>query len=839
MPNTVYSDIFRTIISKDNRYNLDIFDKLAQSVLKDGMRDIALAMVEGITDWEYQFILIPDNEEFKTSPNSKYMGKAILLGESLRKILGPLYASDLPEKKPEGVGPCDLSEIDLAGWCKLIHFRFLNEQNIGQFLIGENKYSLDHFMSLIMHVNVLRNEISHENENTIRKYQNEKNTRRVFSDLLRRTEKSEECVKTSLHNGEKIAEILLHLKDQIQSFSDMFDLSIQKHPIDKNGTDSYPVEYLYGFDRVYLAYPTCLNRNYLRFITGELNPLMIRGRSNLAVDEGTVEYLADLSMSVVEKQAEEAKRFCKALDNDLKETLSMVRLPADEDIPLHYTERFLKQLKASKESICVITDDDYLCREILSLPDNIVVVCVENITQVRPYYITEKENPELNASDYVQRNKAIIPAQRSMVYYGSPANDVQYTLKECIGSGGEGNIYRTDIGRECFKIYHEEKLTAKRQEKIRKMLSIQELKQEKKVCWPKEAIYESSSRHLLVGFSMPDVAAVADSDVVTLEELVLSLQNGDTFEWGWNRKDLLNLCMDIVELLIHLHKVQVLVGDLNPKNILVDRKGEVFFIDADSYQIEDYLCTVGIPEYTSPRLWEKECNYSEMKRTIEDESFALARLLYYILFLGDSPYDLNDNTIDMENLKDCILHKKFRLGASIDTEDYIWLNCSEGVKQCFMRTFYSEDGVDHPQDYPDNRQWLNALYEMSQIIDAGELSNELRPSDAIREKGEAWEEKTCRRCGKTYSVAHQKEEELCPECRGLRDHNLTIILRVRCSVCGKLFTTSPWDLLEVKQISDTEEIICPDCAQEEKEDVDWEQLLKGISENYKKARNEE
>lgn len=835
MVHTVNAEIFRQIITKDNRNNLDVFDKLAQNVLKDGMRRTVLAMTDGMPDWEYQMILRPDSREFSEDPTAKYNGRAIYMAVHLKQILGGRFATELPAEKPEGIRDCDLSLIDLAGWCKLIRFRFLNEENRNKFILSGDKHSADSFMSLVTHINNLRNDISHENESTIRKYQNERMAKKVFSDLITRAERSVESVKENMRNGEALSNVLLELTEEIREFSEMFALSLNRCPIDKKSTDLYPAEYLYGFDRVCYAYPSCRNRNYYRFLTGELNPLMIRGRSNLAVDSGTLDYLSELSLSAEERQAAEVKRVFQAMDNDLKDTLSLIRLSEPSAVPIHYTDSFFAQLQNSEDSICVITDDAYLAKEIAELPENIVAVNVADPSHVTPFVKKEEERGPVPAPKEEVRRKAVLPAKNSVVCYGNPKEGLQYTLKEQIGSGGEGNIYRTDIGRECFKIYHEEKLTRKRQEKVQRMLQFSGLMEEKRVCWPTEAIYEASSRHMLVGFSMPDVHTVAKSETVTLEEMILSFRSGDLLGWNWKRKDLLNLCMEITEVLTNLHHEGILVGDLNPGNILVDREGEVFFIDTDSYQFEEYLCPVGIPEYTSPALWEKECSYGENPRTLSDEHFAMARLFYYILFLGDSPFLFRKDRIDMSALKDAILHKRFRYGNSEPEEDFIWLNLTPKMKESFRMTFYQEEGIDDPRRYPGDVDWLNRLFEMSQRIDEGILSNELEPSDAILEEGEQWTEKSCVRCGTHYPAAHHKDETLCPSCRNLRRHNETIILKVRCSKCKEIFTTSPWELLEVRHITDTEEILCPDCEEASSGAPlpDLTQILEKVADNYK------
>ena len=50
----------------------------------------------------------------------------------------------------------------------------------------------------------------------------------------------------------------------------------------------------------------------------------------------------------------------------------------------------------------------------------------------------------------------------------------------------------------------------------------------------------------------------------------------------WNRENLITLCINIVEKINTLHKLNILLGDINPNNILVDKNANIYFIDTDS-----------------------------------------------------------------------------------------------------------------------------------------------------------------------------------------------------------------------------------------------------------------
>jgi len=67
---------------------------------------------------------------------------------------------------------------------------------------------------------------------------------------------------------------------------------------------------------------------------------------------------------------------------------------------------------------------------------------------------------------------------------------------------------------------------------------------------------------------------------------------------NWTRKDLVVLCLSLIESFQSVHSVNALVGDVSPNNVLVSDDASAVLIDSDSFQIEGYLSHV----YTSGYL---------------------------------------------------------------------------------------------------------------------------------------------------------------------------------------------------------------------------------------------
>ena len=57
---------------------------------------------------------------------------------------------------------------------------------------------------------------------------------------------------------------------------------------------------------------------------------------------------------------------------------------------------------------------------------------------------------------------------------------------------------------------------------------------------------------------------------------------------NWKKRDTVELCITILEKIKYLHDRNIVMGDINPANILVVSPKEVYFVDTDSYQVEDF-----------------------------------------------------------------------------------------------------------------------------------------------------------------------------------------------------------------------------------------------------------
>lgn len=153
-----------------------------------------------------------------------------------------------------------------------------------------------------------------------------------------------------------------------------------------------------------------------------------------------------------------------------------------------------------------------------------------------------------------------------------------------LGSGGEGTIYRTNTSF-IAKIYKKECCTEYRFEKLDKMISAK-LEYEG-ICFPREILYNKYGQP--VGYLMPEARGYSIQSSIFRKALFIKKLP------GWKKEDLVQCAITILFQIKYLHDNNILIGDINPNNILVVSPTEVYLVDTDSFQIDDLPCQVGFP----------------------------------------------------------------------------------------------------------------------------------------------------------------------------------------------------------------------------------------------------
>ena len=253
--------------------------------------------------------------------------------------------------------------------------------------------------------------------------------------------------------------------------------------------------------------------------------------------------------------------------------------------------------------------------------------------------------------------------------------------KNWIGRGGEANVfkYRKD---KAVKIFKEQ--DAEKEIKLRLLLP---LELDRAFCKPEKLLYRKDSG--IAGYVMPFKTGK------TLAESIFQPMEFTRLYPRWTRLELVDMALRFLEAISDLHSKGILIGDLNSSNILIGATPEdVTFIDMDSFQVGDYACKVGNVAFISPRLQGKKLAL----RTLDDELFAIATLLFMIFLLGKPPYRNEGNNLG-DNIRNLAFTFPFEEGeqasvvAPAGIWERIWNVLPYDIRKAFYRTFKNGESV--------------------------------------------------------------------------------------------------------------------------------------------------
>lgn len=379
-------------------------------------------------------------------------------------------------------------------------------------------------------------------------------------------------------------------------------------------------------------------------------------------------------------------------------------------------------------------------------------------------------------------------------------------LTEKISEGGEGCVYNTSkSGGAVAKIYFDKKLTSHKQSKIDALiasgLSIEG------VCFPTAHLY--NSKGAFVGYLMPK------ADGKKLDVSVFKGEGGmGRYFASWTRQDLVNLAISILTIIKKIHESGILIGDINGSNILVKSPTEVYFVDTDSFQINDYPCPVGTMEFTAPEIQGK--NYNSFLRTIGNENFAVAVLLFRLMMFGLNPYAQQGGAEIEHNIRtgDFSFPYKEKSNNKIPKGDwcYFWSHLFFKLKEHFYFTFRKGETRFEEKKRPGVDVWLKDLFFYKKQLEDGTLegidkeSLKMFPKTYKKAKGIVY--RTCVLCHQEKPENLVSKNGCCYEClRGLTEGV--------CTKCGKTFLYRNDLALKYGSIYTS---ICAECSRKREEE---------------------
>lgn len=402
--------------------------------------------------------------------------------------------------------------------------------------------------------------------------------------------------------------------------------------------------------------------------------------------------------------------------------------------------------------------------------------------------------------------------------YDKDGNEIM--LKNVIGRGGEGTVYEVNENTVA-KVYDNKHLTQNRKEKLELLISSS--LNIKKVCLPNALLFNEKKE--FAGYTMPKIP----KDYLTFSKSVLQLGSPSVQKVlnNWNRESLARLCSKLAATFKKVHEENLLIGDINANNILIDIKdnqGSSFVIvDTDSFQVGPYPSPVGTPVFTSPEIYKRENTqnprYGNFLRTLKDEEYAIASLLFQIIMLGQPPFaGKGVEGEGIEALKNYNFDFRGENSTGADTSDgpyrLIWANTPKKIKAAFEKVFTGKGVVSC-------NEWSDLFYRYADSIKNGKSDSSLTPyrypsSDIMQDF-------TCGLCGREANLPKSRYEYLqkhcdficCTECGWKKVPVMKKETKIEvCEECGKNFATSKYEVARHRQYPKRIRLICDDCREE-------------------------
>lgn len=421
-----------------------------------------------------------------------------------------------------------------------------------------------------------------------------------------------------------------------------------------------------------------------------------------------------------------------------------------------------------------------------------------------------------------------LPKEGDHVKWESASQSGTFPLGALLGEGGEGSVYEGG-GNTVVKIFDKDHITQHRKSKIE--LLVGSGLQAKGLCIPSATVHNAAGE--FVGYVMPRASGREARTIFNIRKLEKDFPT-------WRKSDLVDICISFLKQVEYLHSMNVILGDINPKNLMIDDRKNVFIIDADSWQLEGYPCPVGTPMYTSPAMLGK--TYADDLRTMEDELFAVATMLFQIVMTGQFPYMRTGTDGDMVQLiREGNFAFQYENRNNKDQPDgdwrFIWSHIHKPVKDLFWHTFHKEGR--YYKKRPTATEWLKAFkgykaYLADKRSNFDPMSNDVRP---IRNK--AFKRDTpiedCASCSRKHAIAgiwNDDDEQYvvprtCNKCRDAQPSrpaaarstaSRAAAVTVACKDCGKSFarnqlTYGRCKACTVKANSLDSSRLCVDCGQ--------------------------
>lgn len=354
------------------------------------------------------------------------------------------------------------------------------------------------------------------------------------------------------------------------------------------------------------------------------------------------------------------------------------------------TEKFIEQINDIEYSVLLLTKKSILfkrlCEKRPEYNHDVALLTRSGLKMYSSVAQMVDENPLPQISKLAKIDSYLDADARAS--FGDIVNyngGERLTLDKRLSGGAEGMVFFTDNSKLVAKVYHKGVITPLRWAKLKKLTELGITT--RSFCIPQHLLY---FHNVPIGYTMFLGKGTTLGNVFDGPDAILERYP------DWTRLDVCETLLSLIGKYLYLHMHDVIAGDIQLKNALIDNSNSQCLIDMDSVQIGNLPCPVGTEEFTDPRLWGKD--FSSFVRTLADEDYSIAMLVFTVLFCGLHPYATRKGA---ETLREEILNKNFPYTLdNSDTEHiplggyaHIWEYLPEHLRLMLYRTF--KEGKDY------------------------------------------------------------------------------------------------------------------------------------------------
>ena len=347
---------------------------------------------------------------------------------------------------------------------------------------------------------------------------------------------------------------------------------------------------------------TCslLHENSEEFFFKELPNTLIANSKTVIIPDKVIEEVKRLQNYRSEKICKDANRAAMIVNNYLKHKIVDVRGESNDPFADNVFQYVFTKFR-TKHNLALLTQDVALAKDITNLKKT---TSIKSNYEIEAFKLTrngkiikwdfwEKKSGIINRKTYSKNKTIKEPEVRKYRICQRPkelneppikvtsiptSNDIvvcnggKVRLKDEIGKGGEGSIYATTLSNMVCKIYNKQNITKAKLAKINLMLKNK--LHYPGICWPENIVTNEQGE--FVGYVMASAKGIPMQKAIFVKPLLMK-----NFP-HWKREHLAKLALTILEKIVFLHERNVLIGDINPLNILIESESDVNIVDTDS-----------------------------------------------------------------------------------------------------------------------------------------------------------------------------------------------------------------------------------------------------------------